>query len=119
MKTLVLVVVLLLAWTDSAAAEGAWVLWMTLGSGWAGPDEMTRLDAFTTSAECWRAAAGVFEYQKAVHKEEAEKGGYSKTAARDDALVVWVWLAPFRDNEAPFQRYEWRCWPDSVDPRSK
>jgi hypothetical protein len=107
-----LVVVLFLASVGTASGECAWVLWMTIGTGWTDTGEMTRIGAFTTSRECER----VISQSTSSHL----KIGQNRTGSAD-AGVVYQWRAapPRPSNEEPLTRYEWRCWPDSVDPRSK
>ena len=47
----------LLAWSATAYAECAWVLWMTIGSGYTAVSDVSRLTAFKTSRECEIAIA--------------------------------------------------------------
>jgi len=70
-----------------------------------------RLAAFNTSRECERAIPQMVASQMKI--------GNNRTG-RPDAGVVFAWRGtlPRPSNEEPLTRYEWSCWPDTIDPRA-
>jgi len=100
----------LFAWAATASAQCAWVLWMTIGSGWTGISDVTRLSAFKSSRECEIAIPQMVASQMKIGPNRS---------GRSDAGVAFAWRGPRPrpSNEEPITRYEWSCWPDTVDPR--
>jgi hypothetical protein len=101
---------LLLAVPDRAAAECAWVLWTNTwirgqGAEWS-PEE-----AFTTQAACRTK----LDERLAIPEGApygAESGGV--VVKRPDAVLDYP---PGADKDKPTRIWTYRCLPDTVDPR--
>jgi len=106
-----LLVAFYLLTSATASGECAWVMWMTIGTGWTGVGDVSRLAAFNTSGECERAIPQMVASQMKI--------GNNRTG-RPDAGVVFAWRGtlPRPSDEEPLTRYEWSCWLDTIDPRA-
>lgn len=101
----------LLTFAASASAECAWVLWMTIGTGWTQVDGMSRLGAYATARACEVGIPPLVASQMKI--------GQYRTGRPDTGTVfVWRGTPPRPSNEEPVTRYEWQCWPDTIDPRA-
>src|SRR5262245_5465384 len=92
----------LLTWAATASAECAWVLWMTIGSGYTAVSDVSRLTAFKTSRECEIAIAQMVNSRL--------KMGNNRTGRPEAGFIFEArGPRPRPPNEEPMTRYEWVC----------